>query len=146
MKLPTDPRAWLPFAAWAGGGLLVIGLISVAIYQFVLLPRENATRKATGIVQEATIEGLGDASADALEITRETHTEHVRIEEITRRNEDAIKAATGADTRVPGVARALVRGLCEHRAYLGHAGCPPVLGDDGGLRPAGSDDGSAVAD
>lgn len=146
MELPSLPRDPVQLGIAAVLGLAIIGALIWTVNYWINLPRENATNKARGVVQEATIDGLGDAAGEALEITREIHTEHVRIEEITRRNQDAIKSAPGADTRAPDVAGALVRGLCEHRTYFGYAGCPAVLGNDGGLGPAGSDDGRAPAD
>lgn len=122
-------------------GLLVI-VAGVLLWQIVhrlfFLPAENAERKARGIVHEETIDATGQAASEGMEIVREIHIEHRRIDDITRSNEHAIKTTPGADSRAPAVAGALKRGLCQS-SYHGDAGCAAVLGDGDGLGPAGSD-------
>lgn len=144
MKIPTDPRAWLPLVGYAFGAIAVICAVWWAIHALILAPREAAETKARGIVNEERAAATGEAAGAALEISREVHTEYRRIDEITRSNEHAINSAPGADAPAPAVAGALRRGLCGHRAYSSDPGCTAVLGDAEGVGPARGDDGRAA--
>jgi hypothetical protein len=144
MKLPTDPRAWLPLLGYAAGAVAVIAALWWAVSALILAPREAAETKARGVVAEETTIATGAVGEAALEVTREVHTEYRRIDEITRSNEHEIRNASGADAPAGAVAGALRRGLCQHRAYRGDAGCAAVLGDAEGVGPAGGDDGRAA--
>ena len=134
----STPKSIVALVAYGLGGLVVIGLLWLAVYRLFFLPGENAERKARGVVQEETIRATGNAAGDGMEIMREVTIEHRRIDEITRSTEHEIKTAPGAETRAPAVAGALRRGLCQS-SYNGDARCAAVLGNGDGIGPAGAD-------
>lgn len=141
MKLPKYVVTW---AAYGVISLTVLALLWLVVQRVFFLPTENATRKATAITKEETAGATANAAEDALGTVNEVHREYIRTEEITRRNEYAVKTTPGADTRVPAVAGALERGLCEYRAYSSEPRCASVLGNVDGVGPSGKNSSSAA--
>lgn len=147
MKLPALPATGKGRAVLAAGilaGLLALWLAFILVDRLFILPREAAQSKGKAIAAEETAKAAGEAAREALTVTNEVHREYVRVEQITRRNESAIKQAAGAATRLPGVAAALHDSLCRRAAYSAEPDCAAVLGAGEGLGPAGSDPGSAA--
>lgn len=127
------------------GGLLTLAALMVLAWWTWSRWTEGEVQRANAIAAEETAKGLSGAAGDALETVNETHREVIRIEQITRRNQDAILASTDAGLRAPGVAAALHDGLCRRAAYEREPDCAALLGNGGGIGPAGTDAGSGEA-
>ena len=142
MPIPTSPQPRLArIALTALAGLIAGALVIAAILWIAARWTEGPRQKAAATTAEETSKGLATAAADAVTIINERNVEHVRIEDITRANDRAIRGAADAGTAVPGVAGALRAGLCRRNVYSGDPECAAVLGDPAGLGAARPDDG-----
>lgn len=141
-RLPRSPYLRTAIAAAV---ILALWFVAATVYRWISAPRAAAEQKAEAIVQQETAEATAAVATEAATVTREVYREHVRIDEITRRNDHAIKSAAGAETRVPDVAAALNRSLCQRAAYHGEPDCAAVRGDGGSIGAAGTDAGSNPA-
>lgn len=118
-------------------GAVIAGIVIYAIvWFFILRHREADIERARNVVQEQATKATGEAAADSMNIVNETNRTITRIDEITRRNEDAINSASGADAPAPGVAGALRGALCMRTAYQSDPRCAAVPRDGGSERAA----------
>ncbi len=141
-SIPALPQSGLArIALTALAGLIAGALFYAALSWIVARWTEGPRQKAAAASAEESAKGLATAAADAVTIINERTTEHVRIEDITRANERAIRGAADAGTPVPGVAGALRAGLCRRAAYHADPACAAMLGDSESLGPARPDDG-----
>jgi hypothetical protein len=145
------PLPKLSLAAWWVKPAIYAALIALAVFSLKSFGRDvkefffgnpEVTRaRAETVVQEELNEGLTQASARGMEVVVRVEREKANIDTTTRRNENAIKQATGADTPLPGVAAALHDSLCLRAVYQGELDCAAVQGAPGGERPAEPDAG-----
>lgn len=123
------------------GASIVFGIAGL-LWKLGVLNAFAAKQRGEAIVQQETAKATGTAAAQAVTITNEVHREITRIDEITRRNEDEITAAAGADAHAPDVAAALRSALCLRTVYLDSPACKaPLRGDRGGIEPPQPDPG-----
>lgn len=144
MRIPilqSIARAGLEILIGAGIVFALAGLL----WKLGVLNAFAAKQRGEAIVQQETTKATGATAAQAVTITNEVHREITRIDEISRRNENAITSAAGADATAPGVAAALRSALCLRTVYLDHPACKdPVPGDGGSIEPARPDPGGAA--
>lgn len=138
-------RSLVTLALYGIAAIALAAVLWTVAHRLFVLPRQAAEARGEAIVQEETARASGEAVEDALTTTNEVHREYVRIEEVTRSNDHAIKQATGADTRIPAVTSALRRSLCNRAVYRSEPDCIALLGNDSSVGAAGGDDGSASA-
>lgn len=139
MRLPTLPAIGRTLAEILIGAAVVF-LLAFLLWRIGALNAIADKLRADAIVQQETAKATGDAASSAITITNEVHREITRIDEITRRNEDAIQSAAGADAQAPAVAAALRSALCLRDAYRDSPACKtPVPGDGGSERPVERD-------
>ncbi len=147
MKLPALPQGRL-----ARFGVQALGILIAVLALWVLAAfiwhrwTEGPRQKAEAVTQQETARAAVAVATDAVIVLRERDVEHVRIREITRENDHAIKAAAGADSRAPAVADALHDSLCRRAVYSGEPDCAALLGHSEGVGPARSDHGRTAAD
>ena len=139
MKLPIDPRGRVLLALKAAGVLVIAILLGIAVHRIFFAGREAREERANAVVKEENAKATGEAAATSMTIVNETNRQITRIDEITRRNEDAITSAAGADATAPGVAAALRDALCLRSAYQREPRCAAVRGDGGSVGPAEPD-------
>lgn len=131
---PPGRGARLALAA----GTLVIAALAIGFVVWWLLVRPQAARRAAAQAQvEARLSGAAAATATQAIGEMVVHDRDVTtIHEITRRGEDAVHAAAGADVRSPDVAAALGAALCGMRTYQSEPDCTAVPADRRGVGPA----------
>lgn len=120
---------------------LAIGalLLGALFYWFFIRPQNLAADAAKSKGEAAIARHTAAAGETALKIVDDTRQAHAAVDATTERNDHAIKSAVGADTPIPGVARALHDALCMRRAYQSEPDCVA-------MRPAPRGDASPRAD
>lgn len=139
-------RAWAKLAIYAVAAILVIALLWICIHRLFFAGREAQQQHANDVVQTGQAAAAAEGSAKAVETVRQVHDEYHRIDLVTRRNEDAITHATGAEATAPDVARALHDALCLRDAYRGEPDCAGVQPAAEGIGAAGADAGRLPAE
>jgi hypothetical protein len=141
VKLPKiSPQAWKIAAA-----VVALFAVQLLIYKLIWGGRDERAAQAETVVVHEGYEGAMEAAQETTRTVVRVEREKAVIQEITRRNEDAIKQSPGADTHLPDVAASLRGALCLRDAYRGDPACAAVRGPGGVERPAGADAGSQPA-
>lgn len=102
------------------GGLVLLALISFALYSCDKRRSERAQSK----VDAAQSEAASESAKDAIGTVTKAGERETASEELSRQNEKAIREAEGAAERVkPGVDYEGRRALCRRAAYANDPKC-----------------------
>lgn len=105
-----------------GGAALLLGLLVLAVLGVRSCARDAQPQTAS--VEKTRDAALVGVAAEGNAITADAMTNAADIAATTKENEDAIRSAPGADTRVPAAANdAGLRALCLRPSYRDQPRC-----------------------
>lgn len=104
------------------GGLLTLGLVLLTLHEC----SKRRSEASQARVEHAQSDAAANSAADAVNTVSRSGEAERASEELTRSNEQQIRAAQGANDKVnPAVRDAGIAALCRRQAYANDPRCHP---------------------
>lgn len=111
---------------------LVVGLFVVAILIFAVPSclQKQRSERAQARVDQSQADAASESAKDAIGTVARSGEEQAASEDLTRQNEQAIRAAEGANVKVsPAIQNVGIVSLCRRAAYANELRCAPYRKD-----------------
>lgn len=118
--MPSLESVGARVVAYIVGALIVLGVVWAAIHFY----NKSRSQAAQARVNSAQSEAASNSAADAVNTVAASGEAERASEDLTRSNEEQIRAASGANDKVnPAVRDAGISALCKRKAYANNPRC-----------------------